>query len=215
MKAGTDAKGGGPRALTHTDEGERCRSWALHLPWPRALPASDLLAGLRKPPLQHPRRWGPGRMVEQGGSAKGHRMARPGMGSTHHRERASECPLSRKESEGPPRARHAEGEYVRTRKGCDPVKDTHLWRPQRNRYIGTPEGCDLARGAEELGPEEGGTCRERERVRASEGHSPLEAAEEIRRDTGKKLARGAEVWKASGRGYTPSEGRRGRDAESK
>lgn len=31
------------------------------------------------------------------------------------------------------------------------------------------------RDADELEPEEGGTCRERERVSPSEGHSPLEA----------------------------------------
>jgi len=57
-------------ALTRTDEGERCQSRALHFPWPRALPASDLLAVLIKPPLQHPRRWGPGRMAEQGGQVR-------------------------------------------------------------------------------------------------------------------------------------------------
>jgi len=56
------------------------------------------------------------------------------------------------------------------------VKDTHL-RLQRNRYVRTPEGCNLARGANKLEPEEGGTCRERERVSPSEGHSPLEATE--------------------------------------
>jgi len=33
--------------LTYTDEGERCQSWALLLPWPGALPASGLLVGLR------------------------------------------------------------------------------------------------------------------------------------------------------------------------
>jgi len=159
------------------DDGECCRSWALHLPGPRTLPASDLLVGLIKPPLQHPRRWGPERLVEQGGSAKGCHMVRPGMGSMHRCERASEHPLSRKECEGSPRAGHAEGEYVRTWKGWESVKDTHLWKPQRNGYVGTPEGCDLARGADELEPEEGGTCRESERVSPSEGHSPLEAAE--------------------------------------
>jgi len=37
------------------------------MPWPRALLALGLLAGLIKPPLQHPRRWGLGRMAEQGG----------------------------------------------------------------------------------------------------------------------------------------------------
>jgi len=36
-----------PQALTCTDEGERCCSWALQLPWPRAPPVSGLLAGLR------------------------------------------------------------------------------------------------------------------------------------------------------------------------
>ena len=55
------------------------------------------------------------------------------------------------------------------------MKDTYL-RPQRNGYVGTLEGCDLARGADELEPEEEGTCRERKRVSPSEGHSPLEAA---------------------------------------
>jgi len=45
------------------------------------------------------------------------------------RKRASECPLSRKECEGPPRAGLAEGGYVRTWEGCGPVKGTHLWRP--------------------------------------------------------------------------------------
>jgi hypothetical protein len=35
--------------LTRTNEGERCRSWALHLPWPRAFLASNLLVGLIKP----------------------------------------------------------------------------------------------------------------------------------------------------------------------
>ena len=34
-------------ALTCTGEKERCRSWALRSPWPSALPASSLLAGLR------------------------------------------------------------------------------------------------------------------------------------------------------------------------
>ena len=32
----------------HTDKGERCLLWALHLPWPRALLASGLLVGLIK-----------------------------------------------------------------------------------------------------------------------------------------------------------------------
>src|SRR5712691_4682947 len=34
-------------------------------PWPRAPPASSLLAGLRKPPLQGVRHWSPGRMAGQ------------------------------------------------------------------------------------------------------------------------------------------------------
>jgi len=38
------------------------------------------------------------------------------------------------------------------------VKGTHLWKLQMNGYIGIPEGCNLARGANKLGPEEGGTC---------------------------------------------------------
>jgi len=144
-------------ALTQTDEGRRCWLRALHLPWPRALPVSDLLAGLIKPPLQRLRRWGPERMAERGGGVR-KASAWQGLAWDRRRERASECPLSRRECEGTPRAGPAEGGYIRTRKGCSPVKGTHLWKPQMNGYVGTPEGCDLARGANKLGPEEGGTC---------------------------------------------------------
>jgi len=42
-----------------TNEG-CCQLWVLHLPWPRALLALSLLAGLRKPPLQGSRHWSPG-----------------------------------------------------------------------------------------------------------------------------------------------------------
>ena len=37
-----------PQKLGHTDERVRCQSWVLHLPWPRALLASDLLVRLIK-----------------------------------------------------------------------------------------------------------------------------------------------------------------------
>jgi len=43
----------------------------LHLPWPRALPVSSLLVGLRKPPLHDSRCWSPGHRVGQGAAAKG------------------------------------------------------------------------------------------------------------------------------------------------
>ena len=59
----------------------RYRSWALHLPWPREPPASSLLVGLRKPPLQNPKHWNPGNM---GG---GREWAR-GRERTQGRERA-------------------------------------------------------------------------------------------------------------------------------
>jgi len=42
----------------------------LHLPWPRAAPASSFLAGLRKPPSQNPWRRSSGRMARQGASTK-------------------------------------------------------------------------------------------------------------------------------------------------
>ena len=44
-------------------------------------------------------------------------------------KRVSKCPLSWKECEGPLQAGLTEGGYVRTQKGCGPVKGTHLWRP--------------------------------------------------------------------------------------
>jgi len=88
------------------------------------------------------------------------------------------------------------------------VKDTYL-RPQRNGYVGTPEGCDLARGANELEPEEGGTCRERKRVSPSEGHSPLEAAEGCVATQEKSLQGAPRYGKKVAEGT--HEGRRGRD----
>jgi len=78
-----DTRKSNPHVLERTDEGDRCRPWALRLPWPRALLASGLLAGLIKPLLQHLRRWGPGRIAEKarerGGGSKGHCMVRPGV----------------------------------------------------------------------------------------------------------------------------------------
>src|SRR5260221_8309930 len=57
-----------PCASTRTTDEERSQSWpswALHLSWPGAPPASSLLAGLSKPPLQGSRRWAQG--IWQGG----------------------------------------------------------------------------------------------------------------------------------------------------
>jgi len=76
-----------------------------------------------------------------------------------------------------------------------------------NGYVGTPEGCDLARGADELGPEEGGTCGGKGKVRPTEGHSLLEAREEARPERRRDVAtqgksnvvRGADAWKERGR----------------
>ena len=97
-------------------------------------------------------------------------MVRHGMRSKHPREREGECPLSRKECEGPPRAGSAEGGDVRTRKGHDPMKGIHRWRPQRKRYVGTLEGCDLARCANNRGPKREGPVgkgRGRDRVKGT------------------------------------------------
>src|SRR6266581_6806135 len=68
-----------PRALTRTNEGGRCRSWALHQPWPREPPASNRLARLKKPPPLSTRRWCPGR------------KAWPNVKSRCCREKASMC----------------------------------------------------------------------------------------------------------------------------
>ena len=47
---------------------------------------------------------------------------------------------------------------------------THLWRLQKG-YVARGEKGDLARGADELGHTERGTCQERERERTNKGHS--------------------------------------------
>jgi len=53
--------------LLGLDEGEGALPVVGTTPaMPRALPVSGLLVGLIKPPLQHPRCWGLGCMVEQG-----------------------------------------------------------------------------------------------------------------------------------------------------
>jgi len=67
-----------PRASTRTNEGERCRSRALHQPWPKELPASDPLARLRQPPPLSPRRWSSGRNTRPGADVKStsHRLRR-------------------------------------------------------------------------------------------------------------------------------------------
>ena len=66
---------------THEQGGGGNRLWAPHLPWPRAVPASSVLAGLKKPPLQSSRHWSPGHMARQGTGAKGHCKAMPAIES--------------------------------------------------------------------------------------------------------------------------------------
>ena len=123
--------------------------------------------------------------VQEGGAgAKGHRIVRPGMGPTHHGERASERSLSQKERDiarstgelGP-----EEGGGPRNSSGHG--KNTTEWgvltcgdRSGRD-ASGKREESDLARGVHEPEPGEGGTCQERGIVRSHEGHSPLGAAE--------------------------------------
>jgi len=85
-----------PQVLTCMDEGEHSQLCMLHLPWPRALLALGLLAGLIKPPLQYLRHWSLGCMVEQeggGADAKGHRIARPCVAPMHRGKRASKRAL--------------------------------------------------------------------------------------------------------------------------
>jgi len=53
----------------------------------KALPASSLLVGLIKPPLQHLRRWGP---AEKGGVERPPHGEAWCMGPTHRSERATE-----------------------------------------------------------------------------------------------------------------------------
>ena len=65
----------GAWVLTQTNDGERCRPWALLLPWPRGLPALSLQAGLCGPPLLSPRRWSPWHRVSLGAGAKCHGKA--------------------------------------------------------------------------------------------------------------------------------------------
>ena len=48
------------QALMRTNEGERCRSWALHQSWPEEMLALNPLTTLRKPSPLSPRRWSPG-----------------------------------------------------------------------------------------------------------------------------------------------------------
>ena len=81
--------------------GERCPSWALHQPRPRAPPASNLLAGPKKPSPLSPRHRCPGHKTKPGADAKSRRprekarersmccyKARPVAKARRHRERA-------------------------------------------------------------------------------------------------------------------------------
>ena len=151
-----------PRAFTCTDEGERRRSWALRLPRPREPPASGLLAGLRKPPLQHPRRWSARHMARQAG-AKGHHKPRRCMGLAYGTtaaragERVSEHSLSRKEpalARGTHELGAAEGwtcqdmERTRQSEGRSPLGTTE------GGYARTREESGRVRGTHELGTAE-------------------------------------------------------------
>jgi hypothetical protein len=59
---------------------------------------SNLLVGLRKPPLQNLRHWSMEHMERQGAGVIGHCKAGPGMASINQCERASKCSMSWKES---------------------------------------------------------------------------------------------------------------------
>ena len=72
--------------------------------------------------------------------------------------KGEQVPVESERMQGPPQAGPAEGKYVRTWEGCNLVEGTHCWSLQKKGYLGTPGGCDLVRGANKLGPEEGGTC---------------------------------------------------------
>ena len=61
--------------------GERCRSQALHQPWPTELLASNPLARLRKPPLPGPRCGRSGHKTMRGVDMKSRRHGRPSESS--------------------------------------------------------------------------------------------------------------------------------------
>ena len=154
------------QALIRMDEGERCQVRALHLPWPRALSASDLLAGLIKPPLQHPRRWGPGRMAEQGGECE-----RPPHGEAWH---GIDAP-PRKGVRGPVESERMRGACTSWARRGTIRQDTERTRPNEghsrqgtaenrtHRDTGRMRPCDVCRqagtrrGRDLLGKGEGGT----------------------------------------------------------
>jgi len=87
----------------------------------------------------------------------------------HRCERANECPLIRKDRtrprKGHSQAGAAEGGYVRSWKGCNPGKGTHLWRPQRkdtsgHRERATSRGEPTSGGPQREGPvRKGKGCR--------------------------------------------------------
>jgi hypothetical protein len=54
------------RSSTRTNQGERRWTRRPHPAPQKALPASNLQAGPRKPPLQSPRRWSPGQRARHG-----------------------------------------------------------------------------------------------------------------------------------------------------
>jgi hypothetical protein len=106
MRLGTQARRpSNARSLRRTNQGARHWTRTAHLPPPKALPALNLQAGLREPPLQSPRRWSPGQRVMRGAGSRRcrrhHKKARASLGRcckkphqwacagiTSHRERA-------------------------------------------------------------------------------------------------------------------------------
>jgi len=59
-----------PWASMWMNKGECCHSWALHQPWPKEPPASDLLARLRQPLPLSPRCCHPGCKIRSGADMK-------------------------------------------------------------------------------------------------------------------------------------------------
>jgi len=131
-------------------EGECCLSWALHLPLPRTLPASGLVAGLTKPPLQHPRCSSLGHMAEQGEQAR-----RPLHGEAQDRV---DAPLEKGERVliGSKRMRLSRGSRqdwaCREGPGKSATKQRALTSGGcRGRICQCTEKSDLTRGTHELG----------------------------------------------------------------
>jgi len=114
---------------------------------------------------------GPMALGGAGGVRKASHMARPNMGLTD----CCESPLSQKECEGRPRAGPAEGGYIRTWKGHDPMKGTHLWRRRGNDASGhwkdaTLQGVLKSWGPKREGAVGNGRSKTEQRALTSGGH---------------------------------------------